>query len=59
MGLKNRKGEWDLWFATVLYVCMYNLDASSEASCKKLSIIGWAVLVKGVCTKSITEKVCR
>ena len=33
---------------------MYNLYASSEVSCKKFSIIGWAVLwSKGVCTKSI------
>ena len=43
MGLKNRKEEWDSWFATILYVCMYNLDASSELSCKKFSLIGWAV----------------
>ena len=28
----------------MLYVCMYNLDASSEVSCERFSIIGWAVV---------------
>ena len=37
--IKRLFGRYPLRHNTI-YVCMYNLDASSEVSCKKFSITG-------------------